>query len=149
MVRPKNHPAIFECKYCHSSVVKDFATRSHKKLRCTTCHIYFKETAWSGRIIRDADPRFCLLCHRGAKFRAEDAPPSIEWPSHREDMGDGPEDANKRCIDCHQDENIHQLQTKKASGGAVPAVDKASAPVPADEKAGGTVPADKKGESDG
>lgn len=110
--RPANHPAIFQCNYCHADVVKDFASRSHKKIRCTTCHIFFKESDFAGRIIRDADPRFCLLCHGEGDFRAKDAPPSISWPAHREEMGDGPQDATKRCIDCHQTENIHQLQNK-------------------------------------
>lgn len=108
--RPASHPVIFECKNCHKSVIEDFAKRPHKKVRCTTCHLFFKKSDWAGRIIRDADPRFCLLCHRKAKFRSKDSPPGIDWPSHREDMGG---DADTRCIDCHQDK-IH----KTSKGGS-------------------------------
>ncbi len=101
--RPANHPAIFECGYCHASIVKDFAARKHHRVGCTTCHLFIKESDYAGRIVRDADPRFCLLCHRGGSFRAEHAPPSVEWPKHREEMGGEPD---QRCIDCHQDK-IH------------------------------------------
>jgi hypothetical protein len=115
--RPASHPPIFECGYCHPQVVADFADRSHKQVRCSTCHLFFRQTEYAGRIIRDADPRFCLLCHREASFRSDDAPPGITWPEHREEMGDGPEDAHKRCIDCHQ-ENLHgPRQAAGASGG--------------------------------
>jgi len=103
--RPASHPAIFECAYCHKDVAKSFAGGSHKGVRCTTCHIFSKDTDFSGRIIRDADPRFCLLCHKKAPFRSDDAPPSIDWAEHRSDVGAG-DDA--RCVDCHQD-RIHDL----------------------------------------
>ena len=107
--RPESHPAIFECQYCHGALVKDFAARPHQQVKCTRCHIFFKESEFAGRIIRDADPRFCLLCHRDAEFRSEDAAPSIEWPEHRDDMADSDADKTKRCVDCHQD-RIHLLQ---------------------------------------
>jgi hypothetical protein len=97
--RPKDHPKIFECRYCHKELVADLVKRPHKKMRCTTCHVFFKETAFAGRIIRDTDPRFCLLCHRRTKFRSKDAPPSIEWPKHVDDP-------KMRCTECHQ-EKIH------------------------------------------
>jgi predicted CXXCH cytochrome family protein len=114
--RPANHPAIFQCKHCHKARVADFAKRAHKKVRCTTCHIFFKQSAFAGRIIRDADPRFCLLCHRDGEFRSDSAPPGIEWPGHREDVSEGPEDKNKRCIDCHKDK-IHLSGKKEQSDG--------------------------------
>ena len=106
--RPKNHPAIFQCKYCHQEIAESFAEKPHAKVLCNTCHLFFKESEFAGRILRDADPRFCLLCHRGGDFRSDDAPPSIEWPSHREDMSQGPQDKDKRCIDCHQ-KQIHHV----------------------------------------
>ncbi len=119
--RPAEHPKFFECSYCHQPIVKSFANSPHKKkVRCTTCHIFFKESDFAGRIIRDTDPRFCLLCHREGDYRSDDAPPSISWPEHRDDMGDGPEDAKKICIDCHRD-NIHPVKTT-----ATPAKDTAS-----------------------
>ena len=113
--RPENHQPIFQCDYCHRQVAADFATREHQEVRCTTCHIFFKESDSSGRILRDADPRFCLLCHRDADFRGDDAPPGIDWPDHREDMAESDDDLDKRCIDCHQDQ-IHTLQDGLATG---------------------------------
>lgn len=104
--RPEDHPAIFECNYCHKDLSEDFAAKPHGKVRCTTCHLFSKETEYAGRIIRDADPRFCLLCHKNAEFRSSSAPPGIDWPDHREEVGESPEDAKKRCVDCHL-ERIH------------------------------------------
>ena len=104
--RPAGHPAIFECGYCHAAVKKDFATRTHKKQPCTNCHIFVAESESAGRIIRDADPRFCLLCHRAAPFRSDSAAPGIAWPAHLDDVGAAPGDRDKRCIDCHRD-RIH------------------------------------------
>lgn len=102
--RPAEHPAIFECSYCHAGVVADFATRTHQEVRCTTCHLFVKESDFAGRIIRDADPRFCLLCHRAAPFRSADAaPPSIEWPAHLEDVGEEDATPSTPCITCHRD----------------------------------------------
>jgi len=109
--QPAGHPAIFECSYCHSKITKDFAKRPHHKVRCSTCHLFFKESEFAGRIIRDADPRFCLLCHRAGDFRSDKAPPGIEWPAHRQEVAEGPEDAKKRCIDCHRD-RIHIVPGK-------------------------------------
>lgn len=112
--RPPGHPAIFECRYCHAEVVNDFSRRPHQRVECTTCHIFFKESEFAGRIIRDADPRFCLLCHGKGDYRAPSAPPSVEWPQHGQDMG-GEEAAGKRCIDCHRDK-IHGAGLGKTHG---------------------------------
>lgn len=126
--RPAGHPAIFGCEHCHKGVVADFKKRKHTKVRCTTCHIFFKQSDFAGRIIRDADPRFCLLCHRKAPFRAKSAPPGITWPSHREEMGG---EGKERCVDCHQ-EDIH-LTSKGAAKPASAATE--SAPPKGDENA--------------
>ncbi len=112
--RPKNHPAIFDCAYCHKKRVADFAKRKHHKLRCSTCHVFFKETQFAGRIVRDSDPRFSLLCHRKAKFRSANAAPGIDPKKHLED----PKTA---CIECHSDA-IH---------GDIPKTTPASKPPPA------------------
>ena len=98
--KPAAHPPIFDCQYCHKARVADFATRKHKKLRCSTCHIFRKETAFSGRIVRDSDPRFCLLCHRKAPFRDAGAAPGIEPEKHLKDMGATPKAS---CLECHKD----------------------------------------------
>ncbi|MCA9663985.1 MAG: hypothetical protein KC503_00310 [Myxococcales bacterium] len=140
--KPEGHPAIFSCDYCHKSIVKDFANRTHKKVRCTTCHIFFRDSAFAGRIIRDTDPRFCLLCHQKGKFRRAKGPPQIVWPKHRADNGDE-EDKNKVCIDCHRD-NIHgKGHARAAVGDVTPAslpAAAASQPAKSDKKP------DKKGD---
>jgi hypothetical protein len=114
--QPADHPVIFQCDYCHAPVAAGFAERPHHEVRCTTCHIFFRENDFSGRILRDADPRFCLLCHRDAEFRSETAPPGIDWPEHREEMAGSEEDRTKRCIDCHQD-RIHPLLSEARATG--------------------------------
>jgi hypothetical protein len=95
--KPASHPAIFECSYCHEARVKDFATRKHRKQRCTTCHIFRQESAFAGRIVKDSDPRFCLLCHQKQPFRSEKAAPQIDPTKHVEG---NPKPA---CLECHQD----------------------------------------------
>ncbi len=104
--RPPDHPAIFRCDYCHGAIAADFADRPHRRMRCTACHVFIREGESAGRIVRDADPRFCLLCHRAAPFRGATAAPSIEWPAHLDDVAD-PGRRDLRCIDCHQD-RIHR-----------------------------------------
>ena len=106
VTRPANHPAVFECSYCHAGIVKDAATRKHKEVSCTTCHIFIKESEFAGRIIRDADPRFCLLCHRAGEFRTPGLRPTIDWPDHLQEVGAKVDEKRARCIDCHQD-RIH------------------------------------------
>ena len=98
---PAKHPATFQCSYCHADVAKRTQKVPHKNVACRTCHLFFKQSEFAGRIIRDTDPRFCLLCHRAAPFRTEGKPPKIVWPDHRSEMGDGPDDKRK-CIDCHR-----------------------------------------------
>jgi hypothetical protein len=112
--RPADHPAIFECSYCHAEVAADFAQLPHRRMRCTACHLFFRESDSAGRILRDADPRFCLLCHRAADFRAADAAPGINWPEHLDEMA-APGEHDRRCVDCHQD-RIHRLQPARVTG---------------------------------
>jgi hypothetical protein len=156
--RPDGHPAIFKCNYCHSGIVTDFSNRTHAKVRCTTCHLFFRESDYSGRILRDADPRFCLLCHRDAEFRSDAAPPGIVWPDHLEDVAEEPGDQKKRCVDCHQD-RIHLTGMGKAAPGSTspPPKEEASAPDPAnkgdgakpDQKTGGDPDVKREEKSDG
>lgn len=119
--RPADHPPIFECAYCHAPVVNDFAERAHAEVRCTTCHIFFRLSEDAGRILRDADPRFCLLCHRNADFRSDDGPPGIEWPGHLDDVAEAEADRKKRCIDCHRDRiHLTQAPPKAPAAQAMP-----------------------------
>jgi len=121
--KPQDHPPIFECSYCHKAQVEDFKKRKHKKLQCATCHLFFKQTEFAGRIIRDADPRFCLLCHRKTKFRSKSGPPTIDWDKHKKEQADG---EDMKCIECHRD-MIHGEKPAATKSGSAPAM----APAPA------------------
>ncbi len=44
---PEHHPQVFECGFCHEAKVKDFAMRTHARVACTTCHLFFKENSFS------------------------------------------------------------------------------------------------------
>ncbi|MEI7899725.1 MAG: hypothetical protein WCK89_05700 [bacterium] len=123
--KPDTHPKIFQCDYCHAGLAKSFAKGSHTQVRCTTCHLFIKENAYSGRIVRNTNPRFCLLCHRKSDFKAVagskgDAepktytgPPTIDWPAHIEEVSKDPPDPKRTCVSCHQ-EHIHDLYPKEA-----------------------------------
>ena len=110
--RPDAHPMIFQCDYCHSDLVRSFEKGAHTKLHCKACHLFIRENSFSGRIVRNASPKFCLLCHRKTDFKAASGPPTIEWPSHMKDVSDDPPDANRPCVSCHQ-EQIHELYPKE------------------------------------
>ncbi|MGM0578624.1 MAG: hypothetical protein ACQEXJ_23065 [Myxococcota bacterium] len=99
---PDRHVATFECSYCHEEISRKTLETPHADLDCTTCHVFFKESAFAGRIVRDTDPQFCLLCHAKADFRSEDAPPGISWPSHRDVMARSDEDDRQHCVECHR-----------------------------------------------
>ncbi len=100
--RPENHPAIFQCGYCHTKIATDFTSSTHSKIACTTCHLFVKDSDFAGRIVRNTDPRFCLLCHRAAPFRAEGGPPTIDWDEHRKTFDDTL-DERAPCAQCHAD----------------------------------------------
>ncbi|MEI7435792.1 MAG: hypothetical protein WCL16_03170 [bacterium] len=110
--KPATHPQIFQCDYCHPELTKSFSKGSHSKVRCTTCHLFIKENAYSGRIVRNTNPRFCLLCHRKAGFKAASGPPTIEWPDHIKDVSNDPLDPQRPCVSCHQ-KQIHHLYPKE------------------------------------
>lgn len=104
---PEEHAPMFSCAYCHEELVRKSQDSPHIGLACTTCHPFFKESRSAGRIIRDTDPRFCLLCHERAPFRDRSkSAPLIKWPNHRNQMKDGPEDLRQRCNECHR-WNLH------------------------------------------
>ena len=101
--RPAGHPAIFECSYCHAAKAADFDKRPHGDIKCTTCHLFIKESDFAGRIVMNDDPRFCLLCHRKADFRSEPAAATtIVWPKHLEDVAAGTDDDSTPCVNCHR-----------------------------------------------
>lgn len=114
--KPDTHPQIFECNYCHVSLAKSFRQGAHSKLDCTACHLFIKENAFSGRIVRNNDPRFCLLCHSKADFRSPSGPPTIVWPQHIKDVSSDPVDPKRACVTCHQ-EQVHEMYSKEVSHG--------------------------------
>ncbi|MBI2437603.1 MAG: hypothetical protein HYV36_02155 [Lentisphaerae bacterium] len=116
LIKPAGHPAIFQCNYCHSELVKSFEKGAHAQLRCKACHLFIRETSFSGRIVQNADPRFCLLCHRKAEFKSPVSPPTIEWPAHIKDFSSDPPDPRRECVTCHQ-EQIHVLYSKEKHHG--------------------------------
>lgn len=116
LIKPATHPAIFQCDYCHADLVKSFKQGAHTKLPCKACHLFIRETSFSGRIVRNANPRFCLLCHRKAEFKSASGPPTIDWPSHISDVSDDPPDPKRSCLNCHQ-EQIHVLYSKEKPHG--------------------------------
>lgn len=97
------HPVIFECVDCHPAVVNDFRHRSHyPKIQCATCHQYHRESDNAGRMYKNGNVRFCLLCHARAPFKDPQMPPKIEWPLHLRNVG-APFSADRKvCIDCHE-----------------------------------------------
>jgi hypothetical protein len=107
--KPADHLATFECSYCHKEVAADFAGRTHAKLNCVDCHIFVRENDFAGRIVRNTDPRFCLLCHRAGDARRDDGPPSIDWDEHRNTFDDTLP-ASAPCTTCHADSIHGELQ---------------------------------------
>jgi hypothetical protein len=107
-----NHPAIFECNDCHKEIVDDFNTKPHHNyVECRTCHLYHKENETTGRIYKNGNAKFCLLCHEKKPFKDDKYPPKIKWPSHvgsQEIIIKGDE---KICLNCHQDK-IHKMNVK-------------------------------------
>lgn len=105
----KNHPAIFECVDCHPETVKDFSMRPHNNyVECRTCHLYHKENESTGRIYKNGNAKFCLLCHEKKPFKDENYPPKIEWPSHVGGEEIIRKSDEKICLSCHQD-HVHKM----------------------------------------
>ena len=106
----QNHPVIFECKDCHSNIVKDFSKRPHHKyVECSTCHLYHKENETTGRIYKNGNAKFCLLCHEKKPFKDEKYPPKIEWPSHVGNLNIIAKSDEKICLTCHKDQ-VHEME---------------------------------------
>ena len=108
----KNHPVIFECVDCHTAIVEDFKKREHASMRCTACHLYHPENEMSGRIYKNGNRQFCLLCHEKKPFK--DQPKvkqgllQIDASKHLEKMpGIMRKDAKflqnskTACLECH------------------------------------------------
>lgn len=109
-----DHPAIFECRDCHAGVVKDAETRRHASLRCTACHLFHQENETAGRIYKNGNRRFCLLCHEQRPFKDGTAVPLIAPAEHLESMGIEGEAADdpRICLTCHQD-TVHEFGVER------------------------------------
>jgi len=104
--RPAAHPAIFDCSYCHSKLATDFRDRRHAAIACTSCHLFLRDSDFAGRIVRNTNPRFCLLCHGASDQRRDDAAAAtIDWDEHRKTFDDTL-DEKAPCTGCHAD-TIH------------------------------------------
>jgi len=107
-----DHPAIFVCRDCHPAIVKDFMKQKHSFLRCTACHLFYRESETSGRIFRNGNWRFCLLCHADKPFKDKNKIPQIVYSDHleivakhmRRDLVQGDQPAV--CLNCHKDKDI-------------------------------------------
>ena len=108
----QDHPTIFECGDCHTKVVKSFNDRPHHNyIECRTCHLYHKENETTGRIYKNGNAKFCLLCHEKKPFKDEKYPPKIEWPSHVGNNKIITTRDEKICLNCHSNQ-IHDMDVK-------------------------------------
>lgn len=107
-----DHPKIFDCKDCHSQIVKSFEQKPHNKyVECRTCHLFHKENESVGRMYKNGNARFCLLCHENKPFKDAKYPPKIDWPSHLGDLRFLVNIDQKICLSCHSDK-IHEMDLK-------------------------------------
>ncbi len=104
----ENHPVIFECRDCHEEIVEDFNKREHASMRCTACHLYHRENDVSGRIYKNGNRQFCLLCHEKKPFKDQDNLPQIVESEHLQDMPEAMRkdakaimNSKTACLECH------------------------------------------------
>jgi len=108
---PAGHVVTFQCQDCHKEIAKDAATKKHTGVDCSTCHIFRKDSDFSGRIFKNGNPRFCLMCHEKKPFKTQGKIPLIEgFKQHVEEMAADESEKTKRCADCHLEEKIHGHQ---------------------------------------
>jgi len=110
----QDHPTIFECKDCHKDIVNDFSSKPHNKyVECRTCHLYHRENETTGRIYKNGNAKFCLLCHEKKSFKDEKYPPKIDWPSHIGNSKIIKKSDEKVCLNCHM-KQVHEMKLKTA-----------------------------------
>ena len=109
----ENHPTVFECKDCHKEIVDDFNTKPHhNKVDCRTCHQFHKENESAGRIFKNGNAKFCLMCHEKKSFKDDKTPPKIEWPAHIGNTKIIAKSSEKICLTCHENK-IHKMNSYK------------------------------------
>jgi len=106
----EDHPVVFVCRDCHPAIVKDFLQHEHSFLRCTACHLFHRENETSGRIFKNGNRRFCLLCHEAKPFKDKSKLPQIVYSDHIAEMSEvmrrTPEELAENptaCLTCHFD----------------------------------------------
>lgn len=105
----EGHPKIFECKDCHAEIVKEFKQSPHNEyVECRTCHLFHKEDETIGRIYKNGNARFCLLCHEKKSFKDEIYPPKIVLKDHIKNLNYIDKMNEKLCLNCHQ-KQIHSM----------------------------------------
>ena len=118
--RPKGHVVTFQCGDCHADMVADASNKAHGSLDCRTCHQFHRDSEFSGRIYKNGNPRFCLMCHQDHPFKVRDRMPLLaSFEAHLDDVASSGEDRGKRCVDCHLDEAIHSV-ARRARAVVVP-----------------------------
>ena len=104
-----DHPTVFECKDCHTEIVNEFSTKSHSKyVECRTCHQFHKENESAGRMFKNGNAKFCLLCHERKSFKDEKYPPKIDWPGHVGSPDIISKSDEKICLNCHENQ-VHKM----------------------------------------
>jgi predicted CXXCH cytochrome family protein len=103
-----NHPPVFGCEDCHAAIVHDFKKREHAFMRCTQCHLFHRENDESGRIYKNSNKQFCLLCHEKKPFKDQAKLPQIDVSKHLEDMPQAMRkdaksimNSQTACMECH------------------------------------------------
>jgi hypothetical protein len=103
-----NHPVIFECEDCHAAIAQDFKKREHKSMRCTACHLFHRENEMSGRIFKNGNKQFCLLCHEKKPFKDQASLPQIDVSKHLQEMPEAMRkdaksimNSKTACLECH------------------------------------------------
>ncbi len=112
-----DHPPMFFCNDCHQALSEDFENRPHSFVKCGTCHQFTKVSDTAGRIFKNGNIRFCLLCHEEKPFKDGDAVPLIRWPAHLDDEQVDEADREMTCIECHW-EQIHMMKENLPKEGA-------------------------------
>ncbi len=123
----KGHPVIFTCRDCHPAIVEDFMKHEHAFMECTSCHLFHYENENAGRIFKNGNGKFCLLCHEKKPFKDEATLPQIDSANHLAEMAkDAGTDFTtlmedpRACIDCHFDfihDSSLMKEEKKADAG--------------------------------
>ncbi len=114
-----DHPVIFACADCHQEIVGDFAGRRHNFMDCTACHFFHRENEVAGRIFKNGNRRFCLLCHERKSFKDTEQVPAIDSKIHLDEFAELLDldpvelEADPRaCLKCH----LKEVHARKLLG---------------------------------